>query len=82
MALLRAYERKLPALEAAERLAAINDHAVAAGNLQPGDRRRHIDQLRKLARGKAMRPKKANPAMLAAMGIGISPPPEKGVSDV
>ena len=71
-------------IEAGERLAAINDRAVAAGNLKPADARRVTRRLDDVATGHRRRAARATPAVLAGIGIGMraaapAPAPEKGV---
>ena len=73
-------------IEAEERLAAINDRAAAAGNMQPHDRRKLLGRLERKARGGG-RPAamKARPEVIASMGIAVriplSEPAEKVLSD-
>lgn len=63
----------LPRLEAEERLASINDAALAAGRLKRQEARTMIRRLERAAHGarrrKAARP--ADPAVLARMGIAV-----------
>lgn len=81
-------------IEAGERLAAISDGALAAGNVHKFDARRAIRRLEEAQRGGQRKASKVTPAMLGGMGIGLRqaqperpyPPsskgPEEPVSDV
>ena len=81
MALVQAHVTMMGRIEAGERLAAINDRAIAAGNLQPGDAGRILRRLEDQARGARSRVAKATPGMLAGMGIGmVSVPPTPPLS--
>ena len=73
----------LPRLQAEEQLAGVRIGALAGGFYPPNDRRAVLDGLERRAAGEGhQRPKKAMPADLAAMGVGVvSVPPEKGVND-
>lgn len=71
MALVLAYARMMPRIEAGERLGAISDHTLAAGNMERGDRLGHIRRLREQQRGERVRAAKANAAVLAHMGIAV-----------
>lgn len=62
-------------IEGGERLAAIGDAAMAAGNLKPEESQRLHSRLREMASGSRERATPASPAALAAMGIGIRPAP-------
>mgnify|MGYP001216092252 CR=1 FL=1 len=73
----------LPRLEAEERLAAINDGAVAAATVAKHDRRRMVDRLERATRaGQRVPPAKANPAVLARMGIAAVSAPSPGSQKV
>lgn len=74
------------AIEAEERLAAIVDGAMAAGNMERFEGIRHRRRLEQAMHGGARaRAAKGNPAAIAAMGITvitpISKPAEKAVND-
>lgn len=83
----------MPRIDAGERLAAINDRALAFGSLSKFDAERIGQRLEAAAAGvPAQRPAKANPAALGDMGIGVrtagpaasgepSAASEKGLSD-
>ena len=62
----------LPQIEAGERLAAIGDRALAAGNMRPADAARVKRRLEDNRRGGRQRAAKATPAVLRGMGIGIA----------
>jgi hypothetical protein len=73
-------------IEAEERLAAIDDGAIAAGNVRRPEAMRATGELRRAAHGGARpKPAKAPPGALAAMGIAVvsapSSPAEKAPSD-
>jgi hypothetical protein len=70
VALVLAFARMMPRIEADERLAAINDHAFAAGTMDKRDRPRFLQRLQAQARGEASRARKASAEGLASMGIG------------
>lgn len=61
----------LPRLEAERELKEINAMSVAFGGGRPFERQRHIGRLRRIAAG-ATKAAKPTPAMLAAMGIGVT----------
>ncbi len=74
-------------IEAGERLASINDAAIAAGNMRQEAADQLIRRLEDAARETRRRAARATPAVLAAMGIGTvnpepSAPAEKAPSDV
>jgi len=62
----------MPQIEAGERLAAIGDAAMAAGNLDRGDARRLARRLEDAAGGRSRKVEKVTPAVLAGMGIGVA----------
>ncbi len=75
----------LPRLQAEEQLAAIEATGLGTGSYEARDSRRVIRRLRDKATGQSARPLRgapANPAQLAAIGIGmVSAPPERPLSD-
>ena len=83
---MRAYLKMLPRLQAEEQIAAVRTAALGAGTYPAGDQERLLRELDRRAGGDRPRVKKARPADLAAMGIGIiGPVPETsqaGVNDV
>lgn len=72
IALVRAFIRMLPRLDAEEQIAASSVHALGSGAMEKKDRERMLAALRKAAGGKRARAKKASVAELAVMGIGVS----------
>ncbi len=80
----------LSRLQAEERLAGLNDAAVAAGRVDQFDAARHLEGLESAARGAGRSaPARASAGQLAGMGIGlvsvpandVSEPAEKALSD-
>lgn len=78
----------LPRLQAEEQLDAVRAGALAAGSYEKDTQREMFDRLHKAAAGgKRQRGRKAKPAMLGAMGIGMvvqsaaSEPSQEGLTD-
>lgn len=79
---MRAYAAMLPRLQAEERLAAIDTLVIGGGRMEQRTAGRAIRRLQAVAEGgRRARAVKATPEMLAAMGIGFSTAPQKGVND-
>jgi hypothetical protein len=73
----------LARLGAQEQLDDIRGRGIAFGGYEPSDAAAMLRELQNKAAGVEQRPRKASPASLAAMGIGIvSVPPQTGVNDV
>jgi len=64
----------MPRINAGERLEAITDGAIAAGNVASHDASRIRRHLEDVARGERRKAAKANPAALARMGIAVRGP--------
>lgn len=76
----------MPRIDAGERLAAITDAAIAAGNYEKQVSRRIVSRLERAAQGgRRAKVAKAQPDALAAMGVGVVIEPSKaakpGLSD-
>lgn len=72
-ALVFAFMKMLPRLDAAERIGAISGQAVGSGAMPKSEARGLMRRLEKAARGGAIvRAAKAGPHQLAAMGIVVS----------
>ena len=61
----------LPRLDAEEALSAINNIALGTGSVKSEDAKRAMRDLEKRAGGGARHVRRAGPADLAAMGIGV-----------
>lgn len=64
----------LPRLQAEERLNAISDRSIAFGSVERREQEAALSALRKEAGMRSTKPKKANSAVLAAMGISVVGP--------
>ena len=62
----------LPRLEAEQELTTINAMSLAFGGGRPSERMRYLSRLRRVAGGRQQAAAKPTPAMLAAMGIGVT----------
>lgn len=76
----------MPRLDAGEQLAAMQVQGLAFGAFEKVDAERMQRELREKAQGigqeaEPARPKRATPAQLSAMGIGVSMPVQKGQND-
>lgn len=76
----------MPRLDAREQQAAIRAQGLAFGAFEKADAEQMQRELREAAQGiqsqdEAARPKRATPAQLSAMGIGVSMPVQKGQND-
>lgn len=76
----------MPRLDAREQQAAIRAHGLAFGAFEKADAEQMQRELRDAAQGiqpqaESVRPKRATPAQLSAMGIGVSMPVQKGQND-
>lgn len=79
MALVRAFVAMLPRLDASERLAAINDRALAFGSFDKDTASKMLDRLQRVSGGERRRRSiKATPEVLAGMGIRIVGAPAEG----
>lgn len=74
----------MPRINAGERLGAITDGAIAAGNVDNHDASRIRRQLEEVAQAERQKVPKANSAALAGMGIAVrgpSAPSQKAEED-
>jgi hypothetical protein len=76
IALLKAYAAMLPRLEAEEQLARVHAGGLAFGGGEAREREKAIGALQQQARGPRakVKPARADPADLAAMGIAMKSP--------